>query len=409
MFTLVSIRQKGHTMNDILRHISEEAERVFPEIVEIRRDLHAHPELSFQETRTSDKIASVLERLGLDVKRNVATTGLVGLLRGAADGPTIGLRADMDALPVTEKTGLPFASKNPGVMHACGHDGHMAMLLGAAMILEKMRESLRGNVKFIFQPGEEGYAGALRMIEEGVLEDEPRIEAVFAMHLDPMSASGTFATRGGPMMACADLFTLTIVGKGGHGAMPHTTVDPVFVSAHVITALQGIRSRQVNAMEPVVLSICTLRAGDGPTIIPDTVELGGTVRLFDPALRKKIPGMMEQIIEGVTSAFGAKYSLSYVHGYPATVNDPEFAELAASAAAAALGSENVRLLENPRMPSEDFSFFLERAPGAFAILGARPPNKEPAPSHSPLSDIDEAALTAGAKTHAAVALKYLGA
>ena len=395
-------------MNDILSRVAEEAERAFAEMVEIRRDLHAHPELSFQETRTSDRIASVLEGLGLEVKRNIATTGLVGLLRGAGDGPTIALRADMDALPVTEKTGLPFASKNPGVMHACNHDGHMAMLLGAAMVLKEMRASLRGNVKFIFQPGEEGYAGARQMIEEGVLEDEPRIEAAFAMHLDPMSASGEFATRGGPMMACADLFTLTIIGKGGHGAMPHTTVDPVLVSAHVITALQAIRSRQVSAMDSVVLSICTVRAGDGPTIIPDTVELSGTVRMFNPALRKKIPAMMERIIEGVTSAFGAKQSLSYIHGYPATVNDPDFAELALSAAADALGSENSRRLESPRMPSEDFSFFLEKTPGAFAILGARPPDKEPAPSHSPLSDIDEKVLVAGAKTHAAVALKYLG-
>ena len=395
-------------MNDILKRITEEAERAFPKMVEIRRDLHAHPELSFQETRTSDKVASVLEGLGLEVKRNIATTGLIGLLRGASDGPTIALRADMDALPISEKTGLAFASKNSGVMHACGHDGHMAMLLGAAMILTEMRDSLRGNVKFIFQPGEEGYAGAAQMIEEGVLEDEPRIEAAFAMHLDPMSPSGSFATRGGPVMACADLFTLTIIGKGGHGAMPHTTVDPVLVSAHVITALQAIRSRQAPPMDSVVLSICTVHAGDGPTIIPDAVELSGTVRMFNSALREKIPSMMEQIIEGVTSAFGAKHSLSYVHGYPATVNYPDFAELALSAAADALGSENSRRLESPRMPSEDFSFFLEKVPGAFAILGARPPDKEPAPSHSPRSDIDERALVAGAKTHAAVAFRYLG-
>jgi amidohydrolase len=395
-------------MNDILERIAEEAERAFPRMVEIRRDLHAHPELSFQETRTSDSVASVLEGLGLEVKRNIATTGLVALLRGAADGPTIALRADMDALPITEKTGLPFASKNPGVMHACGHDGHMAMALGAAMILTEMRESFRGNVKFIFQPGEEGYAGAAQMIEEGALEDEPRIEAAFAMHLDPMSPSGSFATRGGPVMACADLFTLTIVGKGGHGAMPHTTVDPVLVSAHVITALQAIRSRQAPPMDSVVLSICTIHAGDGPTIIPDAVELSGTVRMFDRALREKIPSMMEKIIEGVTSAFGAKHSLSYAHGYPATVNDPDFAEMALEAAAGALGSENSRRLENPRMPSEDFSFFLEKVPGAFAILGARPPDKTPEPSHSPRSDIDERALVAGAKTHAAVAFRYLG-
>lgn len=394
-------------MDEALRTVENEVEQAFPRMVEVRRDLHAHPELSFLELRTSEKIASALEELGLEVKRNVATTGVVGLLRGGADGPTIALRADMDALPLTEKTGLPFASTNPGVMHACNHDGHMAMLLGAAMVLAGMRGSLRGNVKFIFQPGEEGYAGARQMIEEGVLEDEPKIEAAFALHIDPMAPSGTFAVRPGPMMACADMFTLSIVGRGGHGAVPSSTVDPVFVSGHVITALQGIASRQVSALDSIVLSICTLGAGEGMTIIPDTVEMGGTVRMFNPALRKKMPSMMEKIIEGVTSAFGARYSLGYIHGYPATVNDPDFTELALSAAEAVLGSDNVRVLESPRMPSEDFSFFLERVPGAFAILGARPPDKEPAPSHSPRSDIDEAALKAGAKLHAAVALKYL--
>lgn len=395
-------------MSRILRQISDEAERVLPEMIAARRDIHAHPELSFQEIRTSEKAASVLDRLGLEVRRNVATTGVVGLLRGASDGPTIALRADMDALPVEEKTGLPFASENPGVMHACNHDGHVAMLLGAAMILTGMRETLRGNIKFLFQPGEEGFAGARQMIEAGVLEDEPLIEAAFALHLDPMSPSGTFAVRGGPIMACADMFTLTIIGKGGHGAMPHTTIDPVFVSAHVITALQGISSRQVSAVDSVVVSVCTVRTSEGMTIIPDTVELGGTVRLFNPDLREEMPAMMERIIEGVTSAFGANYDLNYIHGYPATVNDREFAEMALAAAGDVLGAENVRQLKNPRMPSEDFSFFLERVPGAFAILGARPPDKQPAPSHSPLTDIDETALAAGAKVHAAVALRYLG-
>ncbi len=394
-------------MSESLSLISKEADRVFSRIVDIRRDLHAHPELSFYEHRTSDKVASILEGIGLEVQRNIATTGVVGLLRGSGDGPTIALRADMDALPVTEETGLPFSSVNPGVMHACNHDGHMAMLLGAAMVLEKARKSLRGNIKFIFQPGEEGYAGARQMIEQGVLEDEPRIEAAFAIHLDPLSPSGEFAVREGPMMACADMFTLTIIGKGGHGAVPHAAVDPIFVSGHVITALQGISSRQVSALDSVVLSICTIRAGEGMTIIPQTVEMGGTVRLFNPDLRAKMPSMMEEIVRGVTSAFGAKYDLGYIHGYPATVNDPGFTKLALSAAEAALGSENVRTLKNPRMPSEDFSYFLEKVPGAFATLGARPAGKEPAPSHSPLCDIDEDALKAGVRIHAAVALKYL--
>jgi amidohydrolase len=284
----------------------------------------------------------------------------------------------------------------------------MAMVLGAAMALVEMRGSLRGAVKFLFQPGEEGYAGARRMIEEGVLEDEPRIDAAFALHLDPLLAPGAFAVRAGPMMACADLFTLSIIGRGGHGAVPHRAVDPIFVAGHVITALQGIASRRVNALDWVVVSVCTLRAGEGLTIIPDTVEMGGTVRTFDPEVRQQMPVLMEEIIEGVTKAFGAGYDLRYIRGYPATVNDPEFTEMAMSAVEAVLGSDKVHRLERPRMPSEDFSFFLEKTPGAFAILGARPGDKEPAPPHSARCDIDEAALEAGVKAHAAVALRFLG-
>jgi len=395
-------------LNETARFIEEQARRVAPEVVAIRRDFHSHPELSFQELRTSERVASILERLDLEVKRNIATTGVVGLLRGAAEGPTIALRADMDALPITEKTGLPFASTNPGVMHACNHDGHMAMVLGAAMALVKMRESLRGNVKFLFQPGEEGYAGARRMIEEGVLEDEPRIDAAFALHLDPLSDTGAFAVRAGPMMACADLFTISIIGRGGHGAVPHRAIDPIFVAGHVITALQGIASRRVNALDWVVVSVCAIRAGEGLTIIPDTVEMGGTARTFDPEVRRQVPAMMEEIIEGVTKAFGADYDLRYIRGYPATVNDPEFTEMAMSAVEAVLGSDKIHWLERPRMPSEDFSFFLEKTPGAFAILGARPGGKEPVSPHNARCDIDEAALEAGVKAHMAVALRFLG-
>lgn len=395
-------------MSTLMTLIEKEAERVLPDIVAIRRDFHAHPELSFQELRTSEKIASALQELGLDVKTNIATTGVVGLLRGPADGPTIALRADMDALPITEKTGLPFASKNPGVMHACGHDGHMAMALGAVMVLVKMRNELPGNVKFLFQPGEEGYAGARQMIEEGVLDDEPRIDAAFALHLDPLSPSGTLGIRDGAMMACADMFTLSIIGRGGHGAVPHACVDPIFVSGHVITALQGIASRQVSAMDAVILSICTIHGGTGNTIIPDSVDMGGTVRLFEPAIRRKIPAMMEETIRGVTLAFGAEYSFNYLHGYPATINNPDFTEIVESAVRKTLGDDAVHELARPRMPSEDFSYFLEKVPGAFAILGAKPDDKKPVPAHNAAFDIDENALKAGVMMHAAVALSYLG-
>lgn len=395
-------------MGRVGKFIEEEAKKVFPEVVAIRRDFHAHPELSFQEQRTSEKIASILHDIGLEVKQGIATTGVVGLLRGSADGPTIALRADMDALPITEETGLPYASTRPGVMHACNHDAHMAMLLGAAMVLSKMRADLKGNVKFVFQPAEEGYAGARQMIDEGVLEDVPKIEAAFALHIDTFAPPGMLCVREGPMMACADIFNLTVTGRGGHGAAPHVCVDPIFVSGHVITALQGIASRQVGATDPVVVSICTIHAGDGPTIIPDTVRMSGTVRLFDSAIRESMPSMMDEIIGGVTTAFGASHDLNYVFGYPATINDAGFTSMVHSVAEEILGSGGVHLLPEPRMPAEDFSFFLERVPGTFALLGARSSDREAFPPHSARCSIDEAALGSGVKMHAAVAAKYLG-
>jgi amidohydrolase len=395
-------------LGDIKKFLDDEVKLVLGRVIDIRRHLHAHPELSFQELETSRFIASLLEDAGVEVKRGLATTGVVGHVRGAKSGRTIALRADMDALPVTEVTGLSFVSRIPGVMHACHHDGHMAMLLGAAMILVRMRERLEGNVKFIFQPGEEGYAGARKMIEEGVLEDEPRIQAAFALHLDALSPSGTLSTRPGPIMACADIFSISIIGKGGHAAMPHRSVDPILVAGHIVTALQSIASRKTDPVESIVVSVCTIHAGTAMTVIPDRVEMGGTVRLFDPGLRDQIPALMEEIIRGVAAAFGASYEFNYARGYPATINDPEFAAMVLDCGKKLLGQQNVHTLTRPRMPSEDFSFFLEKVPGAFAILGARPRDREPLPSHNPATTIDETALETGVKIHAAVALAYLG-
>jgi amidohydrolase len=392
---------------DVKEYLEKEARRVFPRVVEIRRHFHAHPELSFQELKTSQTIISILKEVGVEVTAGIATTGVVGLVRGSKPGKTIALRADMDALPITEVTGLPYASQTPGVMHACHHDGHMAMLLGAAMALTKMRDELNGNVKFIFQPAEEGYAGARQMIEEGVLEREPLIQAAFALHLDALAPLGTLSTRPGPIMACADIFSISVIGKGGHAALPQKSIDPIVVAGHVITALQNIASRMTDPTDSVVVSICTLHAGTALTVIPDRVEMGGTVRLFHPNLRDRMPSLMEGIIKGVTAAFGATYQFNYIRGYPATINDPAFTNLVLSCAQEILGEEKVQVLSRPRMPSEDFSFFLERVPGAFAILGARPSDREPLPSHNAAVTIDEAALEVGIKIHAAVALGYL--
>jgi amidohydrolase len=382
--------------------------RLGERLSETRRRVHQHPEMGFEEVQTAALVAERLAALGLEVRTGVARTGVVGLLRGARPGRTLLLRADMDCLPVDEATGAPYASKTPGRMHACGHDGHVAMLLGAAECLAARRDRLAGAVKLVFQPAEEGPGGARPMIEAGVLES-PRVDAAFGIHLLNDYPVGTVALRPGALMAATDRISLVVRGRGGHGAAPHQTIDAVLVAAHVVTALQAIAAREVAPAVPVVVTIGTIHGGFRYNVIAPEVELTGTVRSFDAALRKELPGRIERIARGVAAAFGAEVTAEYDFGYPATVNEPGMTALVREAAAQVVGAAGVVGDMTPLMGGEDMSYFLEAVPGCFAFIGSANAARGLAhPHHSPRFDFDEAALPIGVQLFVRVVERYLG-
>lgn len=364
------------------------------DLVEIRRDLHRHPELGFDEHRTAEMVARELHKLGLEVTEKVATTGVVGLLRGGRPGPTVLVRADMDGLPLQEHNETSYVSTTPRVMHACGHDGHVAMGLGTARWLAKHRDDIAGTVKFVFQPAEEGPGGALPMIQAGVLEN-PKVDVALGLHLWNNLPLGEIGITDGPMMACADHFTLHIIGVGGHGAQPERTVDPIVVAAHVITALQSVASRRVDPFDAVVVTVGAIHGGQAGNVIPERVEMKGTVRAMHPALRDQLQPMMDKIIGGVCEAFGARYKFDYDHGYPATINDVDVAAMVRSCARDVVGSVG-RTVSPRTMGGEDMSYFLNEVPGCFFFMGCN--NRERGlihPHHSPLFDFDEDVLPLG--------------
>ncbi len=381
---------------------------ITPEMIELRQDLHRQPELGFAEHRTAGIVAERLLALGLEVTTGVAGTGVVGLLTGAAPGRTIALRADMDALPITEENEVPYKSERPGVMHACGHDGHVAMLLGAAAVLAGERENFAGNVKFLFQPAEEGVrgGGAKPMVEAGVLAN-PAVDAVLGLHLWSGLPVGTLAIRRGPLMAASDSFTAVIKGVGGHGAAPQDTVDPIVAGAQVVTALQTIVSREVIPVEAAVITVGMFHAGTANNIIAGQAELAGTVRTLDPALRQRMPERIEGVIKGVTGAMRAQYEFSYRFGYPVVLNHPAVTELLEKTAAAILGAAQVLTSPQPVMGSEDFAYYQEKVPGTFAFLGAGNPAKGTGMPHHPRYNFDEDALPLGAAIMVQAALRFL--
>jgi amidohydrolase len=368
--------------------------------------VHAHPELGLQEIRTSSMIAEKLTQLGLEVKTNVGTTGVVGILKGGKPGRTFAIRADMDALPITEETGLPFASKNPGIMHACGHDAHVAMALGAARVLSELRERIRGNVKFIFQPAEENFGGARDMIEDGVLK-APDVDAIIALHVEAPERLGTLVIKEGPIMASADAFMVSIHGKGGHSSEPQGCIDPIHIAAHVITSLQTMIPRTLDAREPVVVSVCSIQAGTALNVIPDSVHFGGTVRTLSKERRNEIRKKIEDTIRGTTSTFGATYDFSYIKGVSVTKNDPSITRLMTDAARKLWGDDGVVEKQYPLMGSEDYSLYLQEVPGAMGFLGASKGAEEDYPAHHPKFDIDERCLAFGVELHCATAIKFL--
>jgi hippurate hydrolase len=383
--------------------LEEEVRDSFGEdIVALRREIHREPELGFDTKKTAEKVLAALDGLPLEIETGVAENGVVAILKGEGDGPTVALRADMDALPIHEDTGLPFASETDGKMHACGHDGHTSMLVGAARALSQdhLRDRLGGSVKFVFQPAEEGYAGGRVMVEEGVAKG---VSSIFALHLWPGLAFGTAATKAGPIMAAADAFEMMIKGSGGHGAMPHLTADAVAIAAHVVTALQTIVSREVDPVEPAVLTVGEIEAGFAFNIIPETARMGGTVRTLDPDLRERMPERMEELARGVAGGMRGEAELEYRFSYPVTRNDADSARLAHDVAGELFGEENTVELVHPSMGAEDFAFFLEEVPGAFIWLGVG----DVSGLHTPQFAFDEAILPRGSALLAALALRSL--
>ena len=351
------------------------ADKFMEKVIAWRRDIHAHPELSQHEERTASLVADVLEGLGLEVTRNVGGFGVVGLLRGKSEGRTVGLRADMDALPLTEATGLPFASQNPGVMHACGHDSHTAMLLGTACVLAEMRNSLTGNVKFIFQPAEElnPTGGAPGMIRDGVLEN-PHVDALFALHVWPGYPTGKIVTRAGSLMAASDRVFLTVKGRSAHGSRPDQGIDAIVAAAHVITGLQSIISRSVSPLDSAVLTIGTIHGGNRYNVIPECVELEGTVRTLNPDVQERMPELITRTAKGIAEGLGASCEVKYVKGYPPLVNDAGVVACASEAVRKRLGDDALILADTPDLTAEDFAFFARERPAMMAWLGCRPEN-----------------------------------
>ena len=407
--------------------LAAEAERLAtelnPRVVAWRRDFHQHPELGNRETRTARVIADELRTLGFAVTTGVATTGVVGVLQGGRPGPVVALRSDMDALPVAEQGDLPFRStataqwngQEVGVMHACGHDNHMAILLGTAAVLARMKDRLPGTVKVIFQPAEEGLppgeaGGAEQMIEEGVLEN-PRVDAIFGLHVFPYPA-GTVVYRPGPTMASADSFLIRIKGRQTHGAVPWGGIDPIVIGSQVVMGLQTIVSRTVNITEaPAVVTVGRFSGGNRSNIVPETAELEGTVRAFDEAVRRDIHARIRAIATGYAEAAGATATVEIGRGttYPVTINDPALTEQMLPTLRRAAGADNVRL--GPLTgTAEDFSNFQQRVPGLFVFLGVTPRGQDhtTAPqNHSPLFFADESALPVGVKVMTNLALDYL--
>ena len=382
----------------------EKAREVQPKVVEWRRYFHENPEPALKEIKTAKKVEETLKSFGIETRMMAGGIAVRGFLKGEKPGKTIALRADIDALPMAEETHLPFQSKSPGVFHGCGHDAHTAMLLGAAQILAEMRSELSGNVVFIFQPAEETGEGARKMVAEGVLE---KVEAVFGVHVLAAFPSGTLHIQSGPLMAAGDFFDVKISGKGGHGGMPQAAVDPIAIASQAIAAVQTVVSREIDPLESAVVSICKFQGGSAYNIIPDFATFGGTLRSHSPELREYLPKRVEEIIRGVATAMRGSYEFTLHKRFPATANDEQMTSFVAKIARELMGADKIFPMK-PVMGSEDFSYYLEKVPGAFIFLGGANKEKEIVyPQHHPKFDLDEDTLPFGTALHVAVARDYL--
>lgn len=390
-----------------MQELDGEVKKLEPKIIGIRRMIHEKPELAYKEVATSRIVARELKALGIEVKTKVGGTGVLGIIRTGKKGKVVALRADMDALPVQEEVDLEFKSKRKGVMHACGHDTHVAMLLGAAALLAKHKRQLGGDVKFFFQPAEEngGLGGAKPMIEAGAM-DNPKVDYVFGLHISADIPSGTFGVRGGPFMAKPDAFRIRVIGKGGHGSAPHRAVDPVYIAAQVTVALQGVSARMVNPIRPFVISVCSIHGGTKNNVIPDEVVLEGTMRTFEKDTRSKAIADIKRVVALTCQAYGGSCAIEFQKDtYPVTYNDEKATERVAKTL------RKIRKMKTreaePRLGAEDFSRFQEVAPGTFYYLGTNNPSKGCiSPNHSARFKVDEDVLKYGALSLAMVALEF---
>jgi amidohydrolase len=392
----------------IAEKIKNISKQIFPSLVKLRRELHQYPELAFKEYRTSERIAKELKKLRLNFKKDLAKTGVIGVLNRGRKGKTIALRADMDALPVLEQTNFSYKSKNKGIMHACGHDVHMTCLIGAAKILTRLKEELSGKVKFIFQPSEEvAPGGAKSMIQAGVLEN-PKVSSIFGLHCEPTIPVGKIGLKEGPFMAQSDTFDIVISGSGGHGARPHQGVDAIVIASQVIQALQTIASRKIDPLEPVVISIGKIEGGTARNIICDKVILRGTARSLSKEVARRIPVLLKSVVSGITKSAGAFFELSYSPGYPVLLNHPRSTDFARTTIAKMFGRQAVFEIKKLVMGGEDFAFYLQKVPGSFLRLGIRNQKKGAVyPWHHPKFTVDEDAIKIGSAVLAGIAFDFL--
>jgi amidohydrolase len=385
-------------------NIKERVNSYKAQVIATRRELHRIPELGFREEKTSAYVADYLKKEGLRVATGIARTGVVGTLETGRPGPTLLVRADMDALPIHEETGLPFTSGHPGAMHACGHDGHMAMGLVTATVMNQIKDRISGTIKFVFQPAEEGPGGAKPMVDAGVM-DHPHVDYALGCHVWPTIPEGTVGIRAGELMAAMFSFDITIKGRGGHGAMPHLCVDALDVGCQVVAALQRIVSRKMNPLRPTVVTVGRFRAGTAFNVIPETAHLSGTARTFDTTTWRRWPDIIETVVKGVCDSMGAGYEATFEQGYPPTINDVGMAERITRVAGDVVGVDRV-IVPDPTMGGEDMSFFLQKAPGCYFCLGAG--NDAYAGIHSPRFDFNEEILITGVETYCRAALDLLG-
>ena len=381
-------------------------EKYLQHMIHLRETIHMYPEDGFSEFTTSKIIIEELEKLGIKVQKNVAKTGVVGLIEGKYPGKTVLLRADMDALKIQEQADVEYKSKIDGMMHACGHDGHVAGLLGAAMILNELKDNLHGNVKLVFQPAEERDGGALPMIEEGVLEN-PKVDAAFAAHLWGYLNEGEVHLKEGPMMASPDIFNIKVIGKGGHGAVPQESIDPIVITCQIVNSLQTIVSRKINPLDPVVITCGRIQGGDCHNVIPNEVELEGTIRTFNEETRNWVPKVMEDLIRGITTSQGAAYEFKYEPKYPALINDKYMTSFAKESLKKVVGEENVFDLKEPNMGGEDFAYFAQKVPSAFIFVGIANNKSEPVIHHNPYFKWDSKNVGILAQSLSQIAIDYL--